>query len=173
MKKIIVIGLIIVAYGMSAVAEESGYFYRATSSSAWQPSAQIVLGAGEIISFGPKWWFNGEELLSTTTCNFNITFENNITYSTSVYNFGGSVLGPCTIVLDENQAPIRIRYTIARATDVQVSPMNIISLPADNNGDVELLVETSTDLQTWVPVYSGSAGTSSTAAFFRTRLISN
>jgi hypothetical protein len=49
--------------------------------------------------------------------------------------------------------------------------MNIIALPADNNGDVDLLVEVSADLLSWTPIYSGSAGTSNSAAFFRTRLI--
>ena len=63
-------------------------------------------------------------------------------------------------------------YKIVNSFDVDLKPMNIISLPEDNNGDMNLVVETSTDLQTWTPVYSGSAGTSGTAAFFRTRLIS-
>ncbi len=64
-------------------------------------------------------------------------------------------------------------YMIKNTTDVNLKPMNIISLPEDNNGDMNLVIESSADLQTWTPVYSGSAGTSGTAAFFRTRLIKN
>ena len=67
-----------------------------------------------------------------------------------------------------------VAYKITRPdTIVAVSPMNIVALPGDNNGDVELLVEASTDLMSWTPIYSGSAGTSNNAAFIRTRLIQN
>ena len=80
----------------------------------------------------------------------------------------GTIVGPCRIQL--TQTGKYCSYKITRH-EVTASPMNIVSLPSDNNGDVELLIETSTDLLTWTPVYSGSAGTSNNAAFFRTRLI--
>lgn len=80
----------------------------------------------------------------------------------------GTIAGPCKIQL--GSADRYCSYKITRH-EVSASPMNIIALPEDNNGDVELLIETSTDLMSWTPVYSGSAGTSNNAAFFRTRLI--
>lgn len=82
----------------------------------------------------------------------------------------GVIAGPCHIQLSSSD-----RYCSYKITrhEITASPMNIVSLPSDNNGDVELLVETSMDLITWTPVYSGSAGTSNNAAFFRTRLIQN
>jgi hypothetical protein len=75
--------------------------------------------------------------------------------------------GPCRVSSYGNG---HFAYKITRH-EVTANPMNIVALPADNNGDVELLIETSMDLITWTPVYSGSAGTSNSAAFFRTRLI--
>ena len=82
-------------------------------------------------------------------------------------NFG-IIAGPCKIQL--SGADGYCSYKITRH-EVTASPMNIIALPSDNNGDVDVLVEASTDLITWTPIYSGSAGTSNNAAFFRTRLI--
>ena len=68
-------------------------------------------------------------------------------------------------------------FKIIRASETESSasptPLNIISLPADNNGDLDLLIETSTDLQSWTPIYSDSIGTTGTASFIRTRLIND
>ncbi|MFL2860192.1 MAG: hypothetical protein ACJZ85_01475 [Pontiellaceae bacterium] len=68
-------------------------------------------------------------------------------------------------------------YKIIRTSETESSasptPLNIISLPADNNGDLDLLIETSTDLQSWTPIYSDSIGATGTASFIRTRLINN
>jgi hypothetical protein len=82
----------------------------------------------------------------------------------------GTIAGPCRIRLDATSKYCSYKITRPDVV-VEVSPMNIIALPADNNGDVDLLVEVSADLLSWTPIYSGSAGTSNSAAFFRTRLI--
>ena len=84
----------------------------------------------------------------------------------------GIIVGPCKVRL--LSAARYCSYKVTKPDAMASStPMNIISLPDDNNGDVELLIESSTDLQSWTPVYSGSAGMSNNAAFIRTRLIQN
>ena len=86
-----------------------------------------------------------------------------------------SVVGPCTLSVVEGQSIAIFHYKIIRASESESSanPINIISLPADNNGDVDLLIETSADLQSWTPIYSDSIGATGTASFIRTRLINN
>lgn len=81
-----------------------------------------------------------------------------------------TIIGPCKVRPFYDSRIFM--YKINRAP-VFTNPMNVVTLPADNNGDVDLLVETSPDLQTWTPVYSGSVGTSNDSSFIRTRLIQN
>lgn len=80
---------------------------------------------------------------------------------------GRTVIGPCRVMNDNIYN--MFAYKINRA-EVFTTPMNIITLPAEVTNDVNLVVESSPDLETWTPVYSGSAGTSGTEAYFRTRL---
>ena len=82
------------------------------------------------------------------------------------------IVGPAEISVGEIVLPVS--YKILRPIDdSNLSPLNIISLPADNNGDVDLLIETSPDLQTWTPIYSDSIGTTGSASFIRTRLLND
>ena len=90
-----------------------------------------------------------------------------------------SITGPAIIIpyVNDliNDGTYYLPFKIIRASEAESSasptPLNIISLPADNNGDLDLLIETSTDLQSWTPIYSDSIGTTGTASFIRTRLI--
>ena len=96
----------------------------------------------------------------------------NISYQESARTiYGPVVLTPYNTSSD----PKIWSYKIIRASETESSaslaPLNIISLPADNNGDLDLLIETSTDLQSWTPIYSDSIGATGTASFIRTRLI--
>ncbi len=80
---------------------------------------------------------------------------------------GRTIFGPCRIRV--KKTPWVLAY---KKTSQEVfPPVNIIMIPIDYEGDVDLMVETSPDLETWTPLYSGSAGTSNSAAFYRTRLI--
>jgi hypothetical protein len=112
---------------------------------------------------------------SSTSASANLAFYTKETGSgvgvkSSPIPDAGTIAGPCRIRLYD--AGKYCSYKITRPdVVVEASPMNIIALPADNNGDVDLLVEVSADLLSWTPIYSGSAGTSNSAAFFRTRLI--
>jgi hypothetical protein len=116
-------------------------------------------------------------------------FHYHVYYAQSVRPFkyykGDMIVGPARINIhcfrnkDSNNSVAETGEVAIKVTDANLhtgsdgQPLNIVTLPADNGGDVELLVERSDDLLNWTPVYSGSAGTSNSAAFFRTRLINN
>ena len=165
---------------------EYGHFVRPTTSDEWSPSS-VSLNAGERIVI-----LNGDGLSDIASSDiyqhtFSVDYDGNILNRTIVFRFYRSsssgtsvgwssdsdrtIVGACVISPNTgaNDGTV-IDYKIVRH-EVTAPPMNIISLPDDNNGDVDLLLETSTDLISWTPIYSGSAGTSNSAAFFRTRLI--
>lgn len=172
MKKLIM--LLCAGLVAGAVTEEEyGRFYRASYNDEWSPSSQIILNAGERLGFSKAYYMSGGYLQSSlgVSVAFDITFDTGQTYPSTTYYMSGFT-GPCTIDLKNDSSCLRLEYTITRH-EVTASPMNIVALPGDNNGDVELLVEASTDLMSWTPVYSGSAGTANNAAFIRTRLIQN
>jgi hypothetical protein len=178
-----IIALLCVGLSAGAVADvEYGHFVRATTTDAWTP-ASITLNEGERIVI-----VNGDGLFTDAYSEkyrqaFLVDYGGNIIVRTIVFRFSSFdtdswstendriIVGACVVApkTGEDNGKI-IDYKIVR-NETNTSPMNIVSLPDDNNGDVDLLVESSTDLQNWTAVYSGSAGTSNNAAFFRTRLI--
>ena len=141
---------------------------RASGSSDWSSSTTVDVKSGELFQLSRIYgYLNGS--FQSYNAAFDITIEG-VTYNTFRNNLS-AIYGPCIVSFENTSTSARyIEYQIT-VPEIETSPMNIISLPEDNNGDVELLVESSTDLQSWTPVYSGSAGTSNNAAFFRTRLI--
>jgi len=65
-----------------------------------------------------------------------------------------------------------LHYKLTRASEVEYRNMNIISIPEDTVGDgKQVVVESSSDLQTWTPVHSSSV--SGDKAFFRTRIVNS
>lgn len=48
-------------------------------------------------------------------------------------------------------------------------PQNTVVIPTDASGDVEIILECSTDLITWTPCSPGTYGTSTAQRFFRVR----
>jgi len=82
-----------------------------------------------------------------------------------------TIVGPCVITAD-GKSVTYIAYKIVRASDDSINPSNVILLPADVDGDMQLVFESSDDLLTWDQVYSFTHNsTSQTSHFFRTRLI--
>lgn len=79
-----------------------------------------------------------------------------------------TILGPCII---SKESPAETFAYKKSAGDVFTSPMNVVMVPAGYDSDVDLMVESSTDLENWTPIYSGNTGTTNSSAFFRTRLI--
>ena len=67
---------------------------------------------------------------------------------------------------------IVLHYAIQRKSSLSYKNINMISVPENAVGDgLELLVEASSDLQTWTPVHSSTV--SGDKAFFRTRVVTN
>lgn len=155
----------------SAIAEtEYGYFIRSDANSEWNPSS-VTINTGDRFKFLMTKRLNSS---STNTSigsgyisNGNVSFEFIIGFETFV--------GPLTITPKNTSSVLYATYQIIRSSETESSaslaPLNIISLPADNNGDLDLLIETSTDLQSWTPIYSDSIGATGAASFIRTRLI--
>ena len=157
----------VVACSFSAVADEQGYLSGTNTLTLAEGESLIVLC---IINSSSSY---GDIDIEVELPPYNEQPEPNI-YNLRIIGdtdlASRTILGPCKI---KNQHQYHIfGYKISSAEPF-ANPMNIVTLPADNDGDVDLLVETSSDLQTWSPVYSGSVGTSNTASFIRTRLIQN
>ena len=97
---------------------------------------------------------------------------------------GKVLVGPATLKLityGSNSTPYTdpnykrdsiLFYKLTRASDMEYRNMNIISIPEDTVGDgKQVVVESSSDLQTWTPVHSSSV--SGDKAFFRTRIVNS
>jgi hypothetical protein len=142
MKKLVVVLCLGLVVGVAAEVEY-GRLYRSGLSDEWSPSSQIMLNEDEVFSFLKMYYINGSYLNSDGTVVYSITFDTGHTYLTSTSHIR-SVRGPCTLVINNNSGSgLRIEYSINRPdVAVQAGPMNIIALPADNNGDVDVLVET-------------------------------
>lgn len=162
MKKIIV--LLVLASALTSVADEQGILTGTNTLTLVEGESLIVLGIIGIPNFN----FFGP-LIDLEFPPYGVTnYQHGVGGDSPVVQ--RTILGPCKV--KPGHSDYRFWYRITTA-DVFASPMNVVSLPGDNNGDVDLVIESSPDLETWTPVYSGSAGTSGTEAFFRTRLIQN
>jgi hypothetical protein len=181
--------LVLVMISLSSFAVEYGTFYRDTHNNDWN-AEPIVLNDGDR--------FIVENILTrqndTPSSNYNLTYYvaldilfnesskrvnfrtfDSVNYTQYDENLR-TLLGPASVTPHSDNGRIfYIAYKIIRASESSSSssaePINIVSLPADNNGDVDLLIETSPDLQTWTPIYSDSIGATGTATFIRTRLV--
>ncbi len=185
MKRLLLV-LVMVSGFVYAETVEYGYFLRNSTTQPWTKSVTLNEGDGIIFLNGYK---SNPANPSSDDCALILTMSspqnNNISISKN-YRFTlmdnelrrdnqRIFSGPCSITPNEHQDLLHINYKIIRASESSSSssaePINIVSLPADNNGDVDLLIETSPDLQTWTPIYSDSIGATGTATFIRTRLV--
>ncbi len=163
----------------SAIAVEYGCFQRADSTESW--SHTVNLAEGDVFIYLNAYrGTNGENQQETffnytnSLTAFTIKLDT-VEYTHSNHECMRTICGPCTLTpSDSRNQTVIVNYKIIRASEAtSPTPLNIISLPADNNGDLDLLIETSTDLQSWTPIYSDSIGATGTASFIRTRLINN
>ena len=180
MKKI-VLALVMVAGFVSA--DEYGYFSRINDdySTEWQPVG-VTLHAGDtftLLSFmgypeisidigdgSPKTLNISSMVLKIDSPNANYGFAFPAEQRT--------IVGPGVVSVTGISGGTYVAYKIVRATDNSISPANVISLPADVNGDMQLVFESSNDLLNWTQVYSFTHNSSSQSSkFFRTRLIQN
>lgn len=84
------------------------------------------------------------------------------------------IAGPATLQLFSSISP-GTNYAfgictvkIARNTDL-IAPSSSVVIPADNNGPVQIILESSADFITWNPALPGLYGTTTTNRFFRVR----
>lgn len=177
MKKLVL--FVVLVASLSAVADEYGYFSRASSASNWIPE-QVTLQEGDVF-----------EILFTTHSMYDIILLTDRHGTTHAFDYEELVakfdsrgmlaypaghkqfVGPATISPNPAAEGMRyLSYKIVRAVDSSISPANVISLPADPGGDMQLVFESSDDLLNWTQEFSfthNSGGQS--AKFFRTRLV--
>ena len=181
----LIIGLVALS-AMTGVADEYGYFSRAdTSSSDWLPSTINLSEGDRLILLNSNYQSDyghavtllidyGAGYVATETISIRYyrtdSYGRIMEYSPESFR---TFIGPCTVVPASLSTNARVvRYKIIRASDNSISPSNVISLPADVNGDMQLVFESSDDLLTWTQEFSFTHNsTNSGGKFFRTRLI--
>jgi hypothetical protein len=80
-----------------------------------------------------------------------------------------TIAGPATLTLScSNIYPVFCSVELTGPTE-QVMPSTAVVIPADSGGPVNITLESSVDLITWVSALPGTYGTSTTNRFFRVR----
>lgn len=181
MKKLKYLTSLLVAFAIESTAEPAGTYTIADGSLATGQN-QIQVDAGftaTVIGYALR---TGDNVPSGQGQSFiYIGFTEN---STSIkLSEGASIVenlsfeGPLVIDAhaegNENSlatATIKIQRSEIVADFV---PNNSVVIPADETGDVEIVLEKSTDLINWTPADPGVVGTSNDGVFFRVRLERN
>lgn len=78
-------------------------------------------------------------------------------------------VGPCTILTN---IPY-VSYKLTRASELAQSstPVNTVVIPTDANGNVEIILESSTDLVNWTAASPGEYSSATQNRFFRVRAV--
>ena len=171
-----VVGVMMVC-AVSIVADEYGYFLRSATDATEFPQDPVVLRAGDrlqmLSSDRGSWGLN-----VTFPNGQTVLFDNDFMGCPDMTATEGDILerrtivDPCEVKPALAGSALYISYRIIRASDGSINPSNVIVLPADVDGDMQLVFESSNDLLTWDQVYSFSHNsTNQTSKFFRTRLI--
>ena len=178
MQKMII--LVVLACALSTIADENGYFSRANISSSWMPG-QVTLNDGDTMTFLYADSRSAEILLrdrnEVTHRIYLSALVMEVESPNKDYGFAWPVehrtlVGPAIVSLETGGSAKYIAYKIVRASDNSINPVNVIVLPSDVNGDMQLIFESSNDLLTWDQVYSFTHNsTNQSSKFFRTRLI--
>lgn len=162
---------------VAVVADEYGYFLRDSTVATEFPQDAVSLRAGDrlhVLSSDNLSWVLNVTFPSGQVVGFNSAY---LGFANSVGSNGyiserAIIVGPCEVKPALAGSEYYIAYRIVRASDNSISPSNVISLPADVDGDMQLVFESSDDLLTWNQVYSFTHNsTNQTSKFFRTRLI--
>lgn len=170
-----------------AIADEHGFLYCTGSNTV---SSAITLNAGDTFTVlanrtSPSHASGGTTIVVMLSDGTTIGFTSarlGTDYDSSTDKASGNELdrticGPCSIYLSKGNDHIAesyayCSYRITRAANNALQPSNIISLPADVDGDMQVIVETSTDLLSWEQCYSFTHNNAEgTGRFFRTRIV--
>lgn len=82
---------------------------------------------------------------------------------------GGVVAGPAKVTFVRiNSVGVLVSYAIT--TSDESTKSTAAAVPDDNSGDHQVILEASSDLQTWTPVQPGAYPATTTRRFFRVRI---
>jgi hypothetical protein len=83
-------------------------------------------------------------------------------------------VGPLTLTIEVyggSSAFYAIPYRIVNSTAVSVTPSGTIVIPSNASGNVQIIMESSSDLVTWTASSPGTYGSSTANRFFRIRAV--
>ena len=95
----------------------------------------------------------------------------------TVYSkIGYTVTGVTQIRMIEKSNPEHFQWATIKVISkddlaVPTQASNVAVIPEDENGQYEVILESSTDMITWTPANAGTYGGTTTKRFFRTRIV--
>lgn len=116
-------------------------------STAFPPVLYATMSGGTIIPFYPTANSNNQAIKATGITNI------------SLQEFGSANVWAT------------FKITSPQTNMLPMIPANAVVIPADTNGPVTIILESSTDLVNWTAAMPGTYGTTSTNRFFRVRAI--
>jgi hypothetical protein len=166
MKILISITAIICAFHSSSIAQEWKLAIARPSS-----SVSVLVPEGNIIEFGTplgSWSasvsvsldFGGGATKSSATLDLVAPTARYVGPVTLTASLGGNVSGF-----------ISIPYRITNSISASVIPSNAVVIPTNATGNVQIILESSTDLVNWISATSGTYSSSTQSRFFRVRAI--
>lgn len=163
---------------LSVSGEEYGYFSKTGGATEWPAPNTVTLHDGDRMVVLHSQRTNTDlKMTDRHGVIHNIDMELLCVYISTVGVSSQSLeqrtlVGPATITPAAYSGSAYISYKIIRASDNSIKPTNVISLPADPDGDMQLVFESSDDLLTWYQEFSFTHNsTNQSSRFFRTRLI--
>lgn len=152
---------------LSASAVERGYL--SVDAAPESVPEVITLADGDMIKF----------IYVSDIAGVKVTLPNQYIMNIPSYIFGfhtsippvavPEIVGPCTLELYGGGYAA---YEITRASEGTSSlPSNSVVIPTDATGDVEIILESSTDLVNWTAAIAGTYGSSTEKRFFRVRAV--
>ena len=172
MVRLIIILLLTVSFSLSAVE----YGYLTTSDGV---DSTMTLNDGELFEIIE---ITGTQYLNSYSANYNLRGlvpGTDTTLLNSAFDFNGPpsislFYGPLELSLEApGTTNITVLYKLTRATEpVQnITPLNTVVIPTDANGNVQIILESSTDLVNWTAASPGEYNAATQNRFFRVRAV--
>ena len=172
MVRLIIILLLTVSFSLSAVE----YGYLTTSDGV---DSTLILNDGELFEIIE---INGTQFFGSSNAYYNLIGRDPVTDTTllnSAFDFNGPptislFYGPLELTLQASgNNNITVLYKLTRVTEpVQnITPLNTVVIPTDANGNVQIILESSTDLVNWTAASPGEYNAATQNRFFRVRAV--
>jgi hypothetical protein len=136
-------------------------------------TASVTVPAGHLIEFGSI-RANTNGAGSSQTIDFGNGAIVTITNATGPIEEGRRYAGPVTITQSVSGGTsnfVANTYRITNTTSVSAIPSNAVVIPSNASGDVQIVLESSSDLITWTAALPGTYNSSTQNRFFRVRAI--